>query len=94
MKLSAFIAVAGLTAGIQGCFFTVHSSTVGNFNVQKSEPKGAFHTSLSVASLWKLAHLTRFLWQITAVLAISFSISRPGRFVRDARDAEITSFEE
>src|SRR4051794_13421845 len=36
-----------MTIGIHGCFLTAHSSTVGNFAVQHSEPKGMSRTCLA-----------------------------------------------
>ncbi|KAJ0121902.1 hypothetical protein J7T55_002412 [Diaporthe amygdali] len=38
MQLSLILASALAVATAQGCYFTVHSSTVGDFKVQHSEP--------------------------------------------------------
>ena len=44
---SSVVLLTVLTSAAQACYFTVHSSTVGDFSAQHSEPKGMpFYSSI------------------------------------------------
>ncbi|KAJ4338358.1 hypothetical protein N0V95_008075 [Ascochyta clinopodiicola] len=87
MKFSALIAAVALATGINACFLTAHSSTVGDFAVQHSEPKD--HGGAKQSVNWSHGGCTIrgqlldgckvVTSSTTGCGSVSFTIAHPGR---------------
>ncbi|KAF9693319.1 hypothetical protein EKO04_008617 [Ascochyta lentis] len=96
MKTSIFLTAAVLGSGIQGCFLTAHTSAVGDFHVQKSEPLD--HNGARQFVNWSKGACTikgELFNGCTVKVSstagcgsVSFSVWKPGRFARGFQATE------
>ncbi|KAF2032370.1 hypothetical protein EK21DRAFT_110045 [Setomelanomma holmii] len=96
MKLSTLFAAVGLATGIDACFLTAHSSAIGDFHVRHSEPKDHDGSRQFVnwshgACMIKGELLDGCNVKTSSTSGcgfVSFSIWKPGRFVRGLKDVK------